>query len=101
MPAKLPRTDTGIFNSAMAWRTASVACDKDTPGAKLKLKVSEGTPPSWLTDKAVLVSSSLAKADRGTGWPWLLMNISLRSELSSFKCWGANSSTTRYWFKGL
>ena len=100
MPEKLPRTDTGIFNSPNALSMASVAWDKDTPGARLKLMVSEGTPPSWLTDKAVWVISKRAKALKGTAWPLALMNCICCKDSGPWRCWGANSITTRYWFKG-
>ena len=81
----------------MAW----VAWDSDTPGAKLKLKVSDGTPPSCDTDKAVLVSSMRAKLVKGTAWPRSLMNC-IRFKASAFcKYGGASSITTRYWFNGL
>ena len=47
-------------------RISSTASPSAAPGARLKLKVSEGTPPSCPTPKAVLVNSTLANADRGT-----------------------------------
>ena len=71
MPENEALTETGISNFANARLTASVAWDKDAPSAKLKLKESEGTPPSWLTPKAVLVSWTWAMLESGMRWPLL------------------------------
>ena len=39
----------GICKSRVALRTASMACDSDTPGLKSNETVTEGSWPSWLT----------------------------------------------------
>ena len=101
VPANPPRTDTGNCNCATVSWMASVACDKLTPWARLKLKVSEGTPASWDTDKAAPVITTCANARKGTACPWLLMTFKLSSEAGFCKYVAPNSSTTRYWLSGL
>ena len=45
----------------MALSMASVACDSDTPGGRLKLMVLAGVPLWWFTDSGVLVGSMRGK----------------------------------------
>ena len=101
VPAKLPRTDTGKCNWATVSLIASVACDKLTPGAKLKLKVSDGTPASCDTDSDVPLITTCANARKGTACPLSLMNCKLSNEEGFCKWSAARSNTTRYWLSGL
>ena len=79
MPLNEPRTDTGTPSSATALFTASVACESDTPGARLKLMLLAGVPRSWLTDSGVLVVVMRANAVSGICCPWLLTKKKPRS----------------------
>ena len=72
-------TVTASPSSATALFTASVACDSDTPGARLKLMLLAGVPRSWLTDSGVLVVVMRANAVSGICCPWLLTKKKPRS----------------------
>jgi hypothetical protein len=49
----------------MARSMAAVACDNETPSARLKDSVDATNCPSWLTDKEVVVGSKREKAASG------------------------------------
>ncbi len=54
---------------AISALTASVACDSETPSARLKEMVEAANWPWWLTPSGVLVGAKRANADSGTRLP--------------------------------